>query len=565
LEANICRIGNFTGRQETLVKDTTVIQGSLYKTGTQTVLNQDGTPLILKKTLGLGEIYYLTFDPNLEPFAGWSGKEAFYRQLFDKGINRPVWGWGFRNWDSAMQAIRILPDDPTPSIYLIIGFIAVYVILIGPVNYWVLRRLKRPGLAWITIPCLSLLFSLAIFIYGAVGNSNQPFLNQMAVVQISPDNNQAHIDGLAGINSPVSTVYSLEAGDGLLIHAFPERSGYGNLLSDHPWMFKDMPGGGTLVESIPINPSGFEAVVIQGQVPTMDMHGELTMQINGNDILLNGSITNNSDITLKDAALLTPWGAQKLETLAAHSSQNIQYHISVDGLQASKIGLARPEGESILTMFTPENKPLSDDLMGFIKINSDPVAEQRKALISAFGNDLGRQGKIYFAGWSTSSPMDLKLSGQTAAGPISTLYLVSISTKTNAAGATIALNPGIFNWQVIQNLGMVNPSPYNAYLGQGKVIFDYKPMERIFFKSVDSLTLHLENNDNAGVVPFTVAFWNWNKQSWTINNDAHWGDQFIASPQSFVSDEGEVRVQIESSRADAPFLKRADISLVVHP
>jgi len=85
------------------------------------------------------------------------------------------------------------------------------------------------------------------------------------------------------------------------------------------------------------------------------------------------------------------------------------------------------------------------------------------------------------------------------------------------------------------------------------------------FKSVESLTLHLENNDASGTVPFSLSLWNWNAHTWSMVSSAHWGDVAIETPTSFVDPDGVVRMRIEANRTDAPFLKRADVSLVVHP
>ena len=562
---NLNALATFTGRQDSLGTQTSVVQSSLIKTGTQTLLSQDGTLLVLKKQVGQGEIDYLTFDPALEPFSGWAGREDFYRQLFGMDIHRPVWGWGFRNWDAAIQAVRTVPGDPNPGTIEIIGFILVYVLVIGPVNYWILRRYKKTIYAWITIPGLIVLFCLGAYIYGSVSYSSQPILNRLAVVQISPDAKLAYVDGLVGINSPVSTAYSLEAGNGLMVRALPRSTRSGNLLPDHPWVFKNVAGGGTLVDSIPVDPSGFEGVAVQGEVPTVDIHGELTLQLIGKEAQLSGVLTNNSDVTLKDAALLTPWGAQKLDSLAAHGSRNIQYPVKTEGLMASQMGLARPEGESILELFTPKDDALVKDLMGDVESGTNPVLDQRAALLSAFGNGAGRQSGLFLAGWGAASPLDIKLSGQKSSNTAATLYLVSINTKINLMGNSAQLDPAMFSWQTVQNSGLINPTPYNTYLGQGSVSFDFKPVGLVKFKSVESLTLHLENNDASGTVPFSLSLWNWNAHTWSMVSSAHWGDVAIETPTSFVDPDGVVRMRIEANRTDAPFLKRADVSLVVHP
>ena len=47
------------------------------------------------------------------------------------------------------------PSLEFPSIYVLLGLIGGYVLLVGPVNYLALRRLRRPGLTWLTVPVLA--------------------------------------------------------------------------------------------------------------------------------------------------------------------------------------------------------------------------------------------------------------------------------------------------------------------------------------------------------------------------------------------------------------------------
>lgn len=46
--------------------------------------------------------------------------------------------------------------------------LVLFAILIGPVNFYVVRRMKRPALLLITVPSIALLFSLGLFGYGAL-------------------------------------------------------------------------------------------------------------------------------------------------------------------------------------------------------------------------------------------------------------------------------------------------------------------------------------------------------------------------------------------------------------
>ena len=197
------------------------------------------------------------------------------------------------------------------------------------------------------------------------------------------------------------------------------------------------------------------------------------------------------------------------------------------------------------------------------------LADQRYALLSAFAganaNENGNQGKIYLAAWSSASPLEVKLVGQAAEDIHSTFYLVSINCKSVLQGTTAVIEPLLFNWQVLHFSGLNSPSPYRSYLGPGKTSFIYRPALRNMFKSVSSLVLHLENENDSGIVPYIVSLWDNSIQAWTPLQVVGWGDQPIASPDKYVTPDGEVRLQLENTGNSAPFLKRVDFTLEVHP
>ncbi|MGV2438047.1 MAG UNVERIFIED_CONTAM: hypothetical protein LVT10_26810 [Anaerolineae bacterium] len=79
----------------------------------------------------------------------------------------PNWTYGLVAVNHATQAAEIIPGVKLlPSIWGICGFVLLYVAMIGPVNYLVVRRLKRAELAWLTIPLLIVVFSLLSYVFG---------------------------------------------------------------------------------------------------------------------------------------------------------------------------------------------------------------------------------------------------------------------------------------------------------------------------------------------------------------------------------------------------------------
>ncbi len=117
------------------------------------------SPLIIRQTLGMGVVDQFAFDPSLAPLSDWPGRAAFFEVLFGGRTDRLAAIGGFSAKESAQQSVSALVAPPLPSPLIAFLFASMYVLFIGPINFYVLRRLKRTSLAWLTIPALVLVFT----------------------------------------------------------------------------------------------------------------------------------------------------------------------------------------------------------------------------------------------------------------------------------------------------------------------------------------------------------------------------------------------------------------------
>ena len=146
---------------------------------------EGGRPILVRRSFGLGRSLFLAFNPLERPFTLWGGR----RSLFEK-ILRPVesdraQGYLAGHQSSAysyyysgsgayvgttggtgMPYAANFQDPfstklpPAEDVFLILaGFFVVVV----PVNFLVLRKLKRAELAWLTAPLISIAFAASFF------------------------------------------------------------------------------------------------------------------------------------------------------------------------------------------------------------------------------------------------------------------------------------------------------------------------------------------------------------------------------------------------------------------
>lgn len=153
------------------------------------------TPLILRRGLGQGAVLWSSLDLEAAPLDNPANSEALWNQIFmlqpPSQLRRAADSWVINqlfygiSQDSLASAL-----SPGRLLLLLLG----YIILIGPVNWLILRKLDRREWAWLTIPVLALLFTTGAFAAGRIGRGTDKTHYQVNLVDVYSDN-------LAGVRS----------------------------------------------------------------------------------------------------------------------------------------------------------------------------------------------------------------------------------------------------------------------------------------------------------------------------------------------------------------------------
>jgi hypothetical protein len=167
-----------------------------------------GNPLLVDLAYGAGRVLLITFDPADEPVASSPGGEAaatwsavlgrvappiaaFSRQgvplVLAPTATRGTAPLSPAALDDALASLlNDTPANSLPPLGVLGGLLVLYVLLAGPINYLVLRGLKRRELMWVTIPLTSVLFTAGSYGAGIVVHGRSYFVNEIQVLRVSP-------------------------------------------------------------------------------------------------------------------------------------------------------------------------------------------------------------------------------------------------------------------------------------------------------------------------------------------------------------------------------------------
>jgi hypothetical protein len=532
--------------------------------GAQVLARSGDTPLVVVRARGSGRVIFLAFDPALEPFASWAGKESFYRLLLSHGLVRPDWSWGFQSPSGVFTGLSRVPGQELPYPLVVLGFLLAYVGVVGPLNFWLVRKIKRRELAWVTIPAVVAVFCAAAFGLGILGLGSQPVVNQWFVMQSSSAAETGRVYGGWGLYSPSRRAYSMQMEAPFLFGPYNPAM---QSLESEEMRFTQQPEGGTLNRRVALDQGGFQMMHLQGQAPAPRIDAQLRLDFKGSTLTLSGELVNNSAQTLQDALLISPCGEiglgrlEPARRLTIHKSCPLnagsrQYNFA-GGNQAQSEPIQLPSSYSIPQAYesTPDiRRGIVAALIGADSSNS-PTA-------LGFSYPLDSSGAVTLLAWS-DAPLAAASLNSKAQQLQHSLYLVRLDAEMRVdPSEPLEIGPALYTFQVIgRPANMPNASSLvGQNLAKGMLDLSFTPVYLLPFRSVQALKVV---PDIVGNGSMKYSLWDFQSQAWEPQLlPLAYGVQ-IDKPARYVGPLGEVRVRIENTGPAAPTFQGVRVTLTV--
>lgn len=519
----------------------------------ETLLHEDGLPLLARVPEGRGAVYFLALDPNAAPLLDWAGSAELWRRVAQQGPETPGWTQGPRNSYSAGQAVSRLASLRLPSTLWLFLFIFFYVLVIGPVNYLALRRLRRRELAWLSIPALVLFFSLLAYLTGFRLRGNDVIVNQMAVTFGRIDGEQMRVSSLLGLYSPSRATYDVHLPPDVLVRPFDRESGTmagaGNLQAVER-------GSDTTLRRVRVDVSGVETFVAESYAPVPAITGEATLRLESSGAELAVQVQNNDTVTLEDGGLLFGPVFARVGDLAPGESRTVTQTLTTR--QAAAVAGWGSAGMAPGFIGSAPLNAFYADLLGTTNYYNDPDVFPRfqllESLISYDGS--GRVGSsqatLLLVGWSETPYVDVRLDRPVAESPATAFHILEIPvTGFSASGSGVEVPLEMMNWEVLGQNGVYAPGITGFYLPFGWVEFEFEPWPLFHDMDVTELAVVLQaEGSNPGETPPSVALWDWERESWFSVPDAVWGTMNIGGADAYLGPDNEVRLRLQNDGAD---------------
>lgn len=541
--------------------DGTTLTRVTLRPGARPLAALDGAPLIVRGTHGNGTVDFLAADPQTEPLRSWSSLDRLWYTLVASVGQQPSWLAGNESWTMAREATLTSSNTALPSLTQLCGFLALYIVLIGPANYLVLKRLNRREWAWATIPALILVFSVLAYTVGFNLRGSVPSINRLATVTVWPGSDQARVNALIGVQSPRRAAYNIAAAAGDSLRTLPDvGTGLGVAVTVTE-------GQRTVAEEVPIDAGMTASFAVRGSVPAPAVEGQAVWRLSASQApRVVGSVTNTLDQPLKGAVLLVKGESRYLGTLAPGDTRT--FDISLGPQDPGPLGLGQADWLPVLTTtpwgygglgwcFTPDGIGLTmaDVMRGEAfpcELSGLAVQQQeirrRYRLLGALAVDYdvsgGRGSGVYLAGWIDSIPLDVELLGRPQKQEDTALLMVSLPVTVQADDAHVEVPPGLTTWTVVRGgdaRTAIDVTPTGFQLNNTEqAVFEFMPFPEMRLAQVDALILSF-----AAQGALRLDVWDWEAETWTqVQVDPATAEIALQDAAAFVGPENAVRVRV---------------------
>lgn len=162
------------------------------------VLGDDKTPLALNYKYGNGNIIVLSFDPTSRPISNWNYNTEMWEKILEYNIVKDYGNTvGYRY--SHYSYLNNMSEEDAFHFGFLCVIILLYILLVGPVLYWILKYKDKRDYSWVVIPILSFLFVGIIYAGGYSTRFKASVVNNYSVIKLDADSEKININSFLAI------------------------------------------------------------------------------------------------------------------------------------------------------------------------------------------------------------------------------------------------------------------------------------------------------------------------------------------------------------------------------
>jgi hypothetical protein len=410
-----------------------------------------------ERAYGSGLVTVIGFNPATRWIGETEAGEGLWRRLLPPRVSN---GLVITDDNQLISAVSQLPALALPPIGGLLALLGAYILLIGPVNYLVLRRLDRREWAWVTMPLLIVVFAVGAYGFGAALRGSNVIINEVAIVRGAPGATDGTAQVYLGVFSPSRETYQLNVPGGALLSAPLAGDVFG------------AEAGGTSLDVLQGEPARVRNLAVGfGSLRAIRAETATTVPLVEADLELvdgriKGTIRNASEERLEKPAVVLGSTVTVLKDLEPGQSATVDVELAQNvfgqGISDKVVG----------SVFFPDSGRQNEEVIRqyvrhtiIDQLTYDPM----------FGssNTLPSDGPVILA-WGTRDILDVEISGQAPRRTGNVLYY--LPTNLSISGR-VAFGQDLLRSSVVEtDAAFFSKDPWSMNFGRGTATLAYRPI-----------------------------------------------------------------------------------------
>lgn len=297
--------------------------------GSSTPIKEGNFPLVHRIEKGKGIVSIASFDFGLNPIAGWTQKGFFSSKLI--GNLLPNYYISYAGKGTSIEkdpyiitnTLRNIAELPMPKTKVLTIIFLVYILLAAPINYLILKKLDKREFMWITVPALSVIFGIVMYILGFSTRITQPIANVFSSIAI--DKNGTGVPSIyAGIFTPSKKDIKIENSEDMNMKPIPDLNyNYAAQTSGEARKIveaKVMLGSKGFIEFYGNSIFSSKSLAVGSHNVSV---GKIDCNLNYSNGVFKGEINNESNFDLDEAYIVTSNNFIRLKSIKKEEKKSI--------------------------------------------------------------------------------------------------------------------------------------------------------------------------------------------------------------------------------------------------
>ncbi len=528
--------------------------------GARTILSAGTMPLIVQDEAGQGLIYYLAYDPTIEPIVDWPGAAALWKGLVIRSLGEQLLHSSFSPGLSAgipyylAKLQHLLLSNPIPAPWILLLLFLGYLAILGPVRWFIMRRTKRRNWGWRIALSTIIIFSLLNYTVALSQQGDSMFGNSLSIIQLAHGGSFAHSTTYLGVYVPfVSANKNIQVHlpDGMLVQPF-----VGSALQQEPVNITATSDG----MQVDVSDTTIRELDALQTEQDLSMQGSIISHLVLGQETLTGTVTNMLHTALSDVYVLMPHSFARIGNLGPGQTSSVSLPLSLPSING---GL--PQCESLVKQMVGSNTDILTEYDHlFSRSFTQSLSERQRHLnLLAFlltalqcnNPPLEATGlSATLIGWA-NQPLDgvnaVTFNGIHPGGLHETALLTPLDITYPAGSVTLPSDmlPGRLVDIEAQGIRLLSPASYA--LAGGQVTFEYSMptsehlhIQKITFSEPTDSSIPPNTGPGSPFISTThISLYNWQSNSWDAISLTQSASYTTQNATAYLGPDGRILVQ----------------------